>query len=79
MRYPTREMIKDLRERYPRGARVELLVMDDIQAPPVGTKGTVLGVDDAGSIMVTWDDGNSLSLVYGVDRCRVITDENVDG
>ena len=43
--------------------------MDDIQAPPVGTLGTVKGVDDIGSIMVRWDNGSSLSIVCGYDRC----------
>jgi len=44
--------------------------MDDPQAPPIGTKGTVLGVDDIGSIMVAWDSGGSLSVIYGEDICR---------
>ena len=64
-----------LRERYPIGARVELLQMEDPQAPPIGTKGTVFGVDDIGSIMVQWDTGSSLSVVYGEDSCRVIKEE----
>ena len=42
--------------------RVELVRMDDPQAPPVGTKGTVLGVDDVGSILVAWDNGSGLNL-----------------
>ena len=46
--------------------------MNDVQAPPIGTKGTVLGVDDIGSVMVAWDSGGSLSVVYGKDVCRVI-------
>ncbi len=64
-----------LRDRYPKGARVELLQMDDPQAPPIGTKGTVFGVDDIGSIMVRWDTGSSLSVVFGEDSCRVIKEE----
>ena len=40
-----------------------------MQAPPIGTKGTVIGVDDIGSIMVRWDNGCGLSVAYGVDRC----------
>lgn len=44
--------------------------MDDIQAPPVGTKGTVTGVDDIGSIMARWDNGSGLNLVYGEDICK---------
>lgn len=46
--------------------------MEDPQAPPIGTKGTVVGVDDIGSIMVRWDTGSGLSVVYGEDSCRVI-------
>lgn len=49
MRFPSEEEIRNLREHYPAGARVELLQMDDVQAPTIGTKGTVVGVDDAGS------------------------------
>ena len=71
----TRELISYLRQRYPQGARVELLQMEDPQAPPIGTKGTVIGVDDIGSIMVQWDTGSSLSVVYGEDSCRVIKEE----
>lgn len=62
--------IDKLRELYPQGCRVELIKMDDVQAPPIGTKGTVLGVDDIGSIMVAWDNGSSLNVVYGVDGCK---------
>jgi hypothetical protein len=46
--------------------------MDDVQAPPVGTKGTVLGVDDTASVMVRWDNGSGLNVVYGEDSCRRI-------
>lgn len=49
--------------------------MDDIQAPVIGTKGTVIGVDDIGSIMVSWDTRSSLSVVYGEDLCRRIDDD----
>jgi len=46
--------------------------MDDPQAPPAGTFGTVLGVDDTGSVMVHWDNGSGLNVVYGKDICRRI-------
>ena len=70
MRVISREPLQALRERYPRGTRVELVQMDDPQAPPIGTKGTVIGVDDIGSIMVAWDNGCDLSVAYGEDICR---------
>lgn len=70
MRMISKEALRALRECYPAGTRVELVQMDDAQAPPVGTKGTVRGVDDMGSIMVAWDNGCGLNVVYGVDLCR---------
>ena len=42
-----------------KGARVRLISMDDVQAPPAGTEGTVQYVDDAGTIHVQWDTGDS--------------------
>lgn len=70
MRFPNRKVVESLRKRYPAGTRVELVRMDDPQAPPIGTEGTVTGVDDTGSIMVAWDNGSGLNVVYGEDLCR---------
>ena len=67
-----REIVERLRKQYPVGTRVELVRMNDEQAPPIGTLGTVTGVDDLGSIMVSWDNGGSLSVVYGEDLCKKI-------
>lgn len=62
--------LESLRREYPIGARVVLEKMDDQQAPPIGTKGMVTGVDDIGSIMVKWDNGSSLNVAYGEDICK---------
>lgn len=70
--FPDRKTVERIRAQYPAGTRVRLLSMDDPQAPPIGTGGTVLGVDDAGHIMMSWDSGGSLNLVYGVDRFQVV-------
>ncbi len=61
-----------LKEKYKPGMRVRLVKMDDVQAPPIGTEGTVRGVDDIGSILVSWDTGSSLNVVYGEDEVEVI-------
>ena len=74
MRMISKETLQALRERYPKGTRVELVQMDDAQAPPVGTKGTVRGVDDMGSIMVAWDNSCGLSVAYGADICRKVVE-----
>lgn len=73
MKFPSKEIVERVRREYPVGTRVELVQMDDMQAPPVGTKGTVWGVDDTGSIMVHWDNGSRLHVVYGEDECRKLT------
>ena len=70
MRFPSRETVERVRKDYPRGTRVELLRMDDVQAPPIGTQGTVLGVDDTGSLLMRWDNGSGLNVVYGEDLVR---------
>ena len=72
MRFPNKEQLELLRKKYPTGTRVELLQMEDMQAPPRGTKGTVYGVDDTGSLLVHWDNGSGLNVIYGVDSCRVV-------
>ena len=48
-----KELLDIIKRSYPKGTRVVLEHMDDIQAPPKGTKGTVIGVDDIGSIDVS--------------------------
>jgi hypothetical protein len=72
MHFPNKNIVEMIRRQYPKGCRVELVRMDDVQAPPVGTKGTVIGVDDTASVMVKWDNGCGLNVVYGEDSCRRI-------
>lgn len=72
MKFPSKEIVEKVREEYPAGTRVELVKMDDAQAPPVGTRGTVIGVDDTASIMVKWDTGGGLNVVYGEDECKKV-------
>ena len=76
MRVISKEALQALRKRFPKGTRVELVQMDDPQAPPIGTKGTVIGVDDIGSIMVSWDNGSGLNVAYGEDICRKVANAN---
>ena len=71
--FPPKATVEALRKLYKKGTRVTLLQMSDKQAPPVGTQGTVVGVDDAGSVQVHWDTGSSLSVVFGEDRCSIIS------
>ena len=68
--FPSREIIKSLRKEFPVGARVELLKMKDVQAPPMGTLGSVTGID--ATIHVHWDNGSSLGVAYGEDKCKLV-------
>lgn len=71
MFFPNRKVVERLKAEYPAGARVELIEMNDPYRPmPEGLKGTVTCVDDTGTIHVNWDNGSSLGVVYGEDRCR---------
>ncbi len=72
MRFPSREIIESLRKEYPSGTRVELVQMDDVQAPPVGTLGTVIGVDDTGSLLMNWDNGSGINVIYGEDVVKKV-------
>ena len=72
MKFPNRETVERVRREYPAGTRVELVRMDDAQAPPIGTEGVVTGVDDTASLMVRWSNGSHLNVIYGEDEVRKI-------
>ena len=73
-----KEELEALRERYPKGCRVELVKMDDpYREMPPGLKGVVTGIDDSGSIHVDWQNGSSLAVIFGEDKCRKIEDGEV--
>lgn len=76
MKFPSREIVERIRMEYPVGTRVELVRMDDAQAPPAGTKGTGQGVDDTGSLLMRWDNGSGLNVVWGEDSVRKVGDRH---
>ena len=65
-----RKKIEEIKNTYKAGMRIKLIRMDDIQAPPNGTMGTVIGVDDIGSILVRWDNGSSLHVLIDKDEIK---------
>lgn len=72
MKWPTREEVEQVRREYPPGTMIMLVHMDDPQAPPPGTIGEVVGVDDTASLMVKWQTGSTLNVVYGIDQVKKI-------
>ena len=77
MRKLTPAILQHLRDTYPKGARVSLDQMDDVQAPPIGTEGTVFDVDPQGTIHVLWDNGSTFGVAWPEDRCHKIADQKV--
>lgn len=67
-----REHILELKKEYPSGTKVHLIHMNDYQAPPAGTIGTVTSVDDMGTIHVSWENGSSLGLIPNEDSFEKI-------
>ena len=67
--------IKSIKARYPAGTRIQLDSMNDPQAVESGTLGTVIMVDDAGDLIMKWDNGRSLNLIPGEDGFHTVKDE----
>ena len=74
MKIIDKETLERLQFQYPRGTRVELVKMNDPYNTTLqpGSLGTVISVDDIGTIHVAWDCGSSLGVVYGEDICEKI-------
>ena len=66
--FPSERQVKMIKDRYPKGSRIQLNHMGDDPHPiPDGMKGTVDFVDDIGTVFCKFDNGRSLGLVYGED------------
>ena len=64
------DLLKQLREYYKPGTRVMLIRMNDPYTKlRRGERGTVVCVDDIGTIHVSWDCGSTLGIVFRVDEC----------
>jgi hypothetical protein len=74
MSYIDEATLEQLRKQFPIGTRVELLKMNDPFSNKLcpGSQGTVVSVDDIGTIHVAWDCGSSLGIVCGEDACKKV-------
>ncbi len=75
MRTMSRGQIEYLKKQYPPGTRVQLDKMGDDPRPiPAETKGTVVAVDDVGTVHVNFDNGRLLGICPEVDRFHKISE-----
>lgn len=64
------------KDTYPPGTRIILVSMGKDPNPiSDGTKGTVVCVDDIGTVHVKFDNGRLLGMCPEVDRFRKLTEE----
>lgn len=74
MQTTSKEKLEMLRKMYPAGTKVCLDAMEGEKQMESGLKGKVILVDDAGQIIVHWENGSSLSLIPGADRFHKVSD-----
>ena len=68
-----RQRAERIKAQYPAGTRIECVSMEDPWSPiHGGERGTVVAVDDAGTIHMKWDNGRTLGLIVGEDAFKVI-------
>lgn len=73
------KMVERIKEKYPEGTRIVLDKMGDDPRPiPPGTKGTVVHVDDIGTVHCNFDNGRRLGLVPGEDSFHKYVERSHD-
>ena len=46
--------------------------MDDPCAPPLGTIGEIVDIDDIGSLLIKWENGSSLRVTAQDDKIEIV-------
>lgn len=67
---PKRATVQHLKNAYPTDTRIELIPMDeesetDIQ---IGSNGTMIGVDDNGSVFIRLDNGSAFGIAFSTEQ-----------
>lgn len=78
MNWPSKEEIKKIREKYPKGTIIKIIKMDDPTPVPPGTLGVVESIDDIGNIHCNFLNYNSsLAIVPCKDEFIVVPKNEV--
>lgn len=73
-----RRFVQRMKDNYPPGTRLVLLQMGDDPRPvEPNTRGTVMTVDDMGTLHCNFDNGRQLGLVPGEDSFRKLTEQDL--
>lgn len=73
-----RKKAESMKEQYPIGTRIELISMGNDPRPiESGTRGTVLVVDDLGTLHCTFDNDRCLGICPGEDSFRKLTPKEI--
>ncbi len=74
-----KEYVDFLKLQYPKGTRILLHFMGKDPHPiEPNTKGTVLHVDDLGTIHCSFDNGRRLGLIHGEDSFEILRNKIYD-
>jgi hypothetical protein len=60
------------------GMRIRIIQMEDDHGVDEGMEGTILTIDDLGTLHVRWDDGSQLGVIPGIDKYELLEDEYID-
>lgn len=73
MKFPNKKYNEQLRKKYPKGTKIQLISMRDEKYPVLpGTIGEVVHVDHLGNVHMKWQNGSSLALIPEVDSFKVV-------
>lgn len=65
--------VDDVKKTYPKGTRIKLIAYGySFTNKKEGLLGTVILVDDFGTIHMEWDDGSSVGLIVGEDQFTIL-------
>ena len=71
--YISKAALEARRVRYKKGCRVELVSMEDPYAKLMpGEQGTVIAVDDIGSVHIKWDSGSNVAALHNEDVIKLV-------
>lgn len=62
----------EIKKKYPIGSIIKLTKMDDPYAPPIGTIGEIIDIDDIGSLLIRWENGSSLRVTAHDDKIEIV-------